>query len=101
MAKFTVVYVKGKTVGTGSYTRFEPLTGKTLYSVETPDRASAYVNAYEHLAKLGLDVFPFRDPDSHGNPLGFSDREVKAVNEAEVPFESEPLSGIRIEQIWE
>ena len=46
-------------------------------------------------------MFPFRDPDSHGNPLGFSDREVKAVNEAEVPFESEPLSGIRIEQIWE
>ena len=102
MSTFRVVYVKGRALGTGLFAQFEPLTGQTMYSVETTSRASAYVKAYQHLAKFGLGVFAMKDTAGDGNPLGFSEAEMKVVQDAEIPFDSRPRSGFRIEKIvWE
>jgi len=102
MNKFTVVYVKGRTLGKGLFARFEPLTGQTMYSVESTSRASAYVKAYRHLEKFGLGIFAMKDDDGNGNPLGFSDEEMKLVQDAEINFDSRPRNGFRIEKIiWE
>src|SRR5437773_3034501 len=101
MSNFTVVYVKGRAVGKGTFAQFEPLSPKTMYSVEATSRASAYVKAYQRLAKFGLDIFAMKDTED-GNPFGFSDAELKVVQEAGLSLDSQPKSGIRIEKIiWE
>src|ERR1043166_4497768 len=80
MPNFTVVYVKGRAVGTGSYATFEPLSGKTLYNVETASRINAYIKTSQHLAKLGMSIFVAMDQSANGDsPLGFSEREGQTI----------------------
>ena len=64
MPNFTVVYVKGRAVGKGEYATFEPLSGKTLYNVETASRINAFIKTSQHLAKLGMNVFVAVDQDA-------------------------------------
>lgn len=102
MPKFTVVYVKGRAVGRGPLAKFEPIAGKTVFTVETPTRIIAYMKACEHLAKFGMNVFVQRDQTGSGNPLGFTDPEINAAKTAGVPLDTEVKDGIRIEKImWE
>jgi hypothetical protein len=98
MAKFTVVYVKGRAVGKGSYARFEPLSGKTLHSVETASRINAYIKTYEHLTRLGMKVFVATD-GADESPLGMSTREIEFITEQGVPIDTQVKDGVRIDKI--
>ena len=98
MPKFTVVYVKGRAVGKGDHAQFEPLSGKTLHSVETASRINAYIKTYEHLAKLGMSVFVATD-GAEQSPLGMSTREIEFITEQGVPLETQVTDGVRIEKI--
>ena len=97
MPTFAVIYVKGRLTSDGPTTRFDPLPGQLAFTAEAASRSSAYVQAYKHLTRLGMSIFVMKD--SAGDPLGFTDAEVKAVHEAEVPLDSRATSGIRIDKI--
>jgi hypothetical protein len=100
MPNFTVVYVKGRAVGTGSYATFEPLSGKTLYNVETASRINAYIKTSQHLAKLGMSIFVAMDQSANGDsPLGFTEREIQAIESQGVAITTDITDGVRIEKI--
>lgn len=100
MAKFTVVYVKGRAAIRGSNVGFEASPGKSTYEVEANSRATAFIKAYKHLTNLGLEVFLPKVSEGE-NPLGFSDAEIEAVAEAGIPFQTDIRHGARIEKIVE
>jgi hypothetical protein len=100
MANFTVVYVKGRAAGKGDYAQFEPLSGKTLYNVEAANRILAYIKAYQHLNKLGMNVFVAMDgSDANGSPLGMTAREIEVIAAEGVPLETQVTDGVRIDKI--
>lgn len=99
MAKFTVIYVKGRAVDRGASRVFEAMPGKFTLDVETHERASAFIEAYERLSKLGMEISVAKGAEADSNPLGLTKAEVAAITEANIPLSTAPISGIRIEKI--
>jgi len=80
---------------------FDQFPGKLSVEIEALNRVEAYSKAHQHFTNLGFDVFVSRISESDKKPLDFTDVELQAISNLEVPVRTDIQNGVRIEKIVE
>lgn len=100
MPKFIVVYVEGNATQNRESTSFISLPGRHRREIETANRSTAYIEAYQYFKEQGIDVCVAVHDGNNGHPLGFSDEELKIVHDANIPLNTSLITGVQIEEIF-
>lgn len=100
MPKFNVKYVRWADASSNESTGFiNWAVRRSPLELESVNRSTAYIEAYRYFTEQGIYVCVATHHAHNGKPLGFSDEELKIVYDADIPVNTDFISGVQIEKI--